>query len=174
MNIRLELETDLTKDQIQSITYYACSSVARFKKLMECFFDSNHRIVLRASWIVLESIEYKMQMLVPFIPDLIASIVFPQNAEHIIRNSLRILEMIQIPIKYHAQIMNACFDYISSPQTPIAIKAYSLTILYQLSIKYPEIQGELKFIIEENWDKETPAFKSRGKKILVQINKSHK
>jgi hypothetical protein len=174
MNIFLELENDLSKDQINSITIYSCSSNARFKKLMDCFFDPNHRIVLRASWIVIQSIDYKRSMLDPYIQDLVAAISHPNMAEHLVRNSLRILELIDISEQYHGEVMNACFGFIESPDTPIAIKAYSLTIVYKLSIIYPEIQDELKCIIEANWDNETPAFKSRGKKILSLINKSRR
>jgi len=41
--------------------------------------------------------------------------------------------------------------------------------LFNLSKLYPEIKPELKLIIEELWDNETAAFKSRGKKILSKL-----
>ncbi|MBS1670911.1 MAG: hypothetical protein JST94_05595 [Bacteroidetes bacterium] len=62
--------------------------------------------------------------------------------------------------------MNACFNFIETPATPVAIKAFSLTILQKLSLQYPEIKQELKLIIEERWEHETAAFKSRARKIL--------
>jgi len=66
--------------------------------------------------------------------------------------------------------MNSCFSFIESVSTPVAIKAFSLTTLYNLSKSYPEIKNELKLIIEERWDDETAAFKSRGRRILKQLN----
>jgi hypothetical protein len=174
MNIRLELENNLTKSQINHIAEYACSTTTRFRKLMDIFLDENHIMGLRASWIVIRSIEINKSMLDPFITDLVSQITNPINAEHLIRNSLRILELLDIPEICHGLVMNTCFGFLEQPQTPIAIKAYSLTIVYRLSIIYPEIQDELACIIEENWDLETPAFKSRGKKILAQIKKSRK
>jgi hypothetical protein len=65
--------------------------------------------------------------------------------------------------------MNACFGFIENPTIPIAIKAFSLTTLYNLCKTYPEIKPELKLIIEDRWDTETAAFKSRGKKILANL-----
>ena len=174
MNIRVELESKPTKDQIKSIAAYACSHPSRFQKLMNCFFDSHHRLVLAASWVLTQAITLQPTMLEPYFPDLINHISNPNNAKHLIRNSLRILEIVKIPESFHGAIMNACFDFVQNPKTEIAIKAYSLTIIYQLSITYPEIQDELKYLIEEQWDHETPAFKSRGRKILAQINKSRK
>jgi hypothetical protein len=54
--------------------------------------------------------------------------------------------------------------------TPIAVKAFSLTILSNLSAAYPEIRGELKLIIEEQWEQSTPAFRSRAKKVLREMD----
>lgn len=174
MNIRLELEAELSKKQILAIAEYACSSPARFRKLMDCFFDPYHRLVLAATWILTKAIELHPLMLKPYLPQLVAQLTNLNNAKHHIRNSLRILELIEIPETFHGLVMNTCFEFVQDPKTEIAIKAYSLTIIYQLSKTYPEIQDELKCIIEEQWDHETAAFKSRGRKILNQINKSRK
>ena len=86
-----------------------------------------------------------------------------------IRNSIRVLEAIDIPEKFHGDVMNVCFQFIETPATPIAIKAFSLTTLFNLSKTYPEIKLELKLIIEERRDTETAAFKSRGRKIWSKL-----
>ena len=62
--------------------------------------------------------------------------------------------------------MTICFNYIQSNDIAVAIKAFSLTVLQNLSKDYPEILHELKTIIDERWEHETMAFKSRAKKIL--------
>jgi hypothetical protein len=62
--------------------------------------------------------------------------------------------------------MNTCFEFLQSAETPIAVKAFSLTILGNLAAEYPEIRGELKLIIEEQWEHATPAIRSRAKRIL--------
>jgi hypothetical protein len=65
--------------------------------------------------------------------------------------------------------MNSCFELIAEHTTPVAIKAFSLTVLDQLAASYPEIKPELKLIIEERWEHETAAFRSRAKKILKKL-----
>jgi len=62
--------------------------------------------------------------------------------------------------------MSRCFEYVAFPETPIAVKAFSLTVLSNLSAAYPEIASELRLIIEDQWEHATPAFRSRAKKIL--------
>jgi len=82
------------------------------------------------------------------------------------RNSVRLLQHIDIPKKFHGEVMDLCFNYVSSPNEPVAVKAFSLTILQNLSTDYPEIKNELKLIIEDRWPHETAAFHSRAKKFL--------
>jgi hypothetical protein len=65
--------------------------------------------------------------------------------------------------------MNSCFEFIRSADTPIAIKAFSLSILGHLATEYPDIRGELKLLIEDMWEHATPAIRSRAKRILKVI-----
>src|SRR6185312_8670622 len=91
----------------------------------------------------------------------------------VIRNTLRLLQDVSIPKRFHGQVMTTCFDLIQDPSTPVAIKAFSLTILSNLSAEYPEIRGELKVIIEEQWEQATPAFRVRAKKLLAATPHRH-
>lgn len=79
------------------------------------------------------------------------------------------LQEITVPQRFHGDVMNLCFDYISSPDEAVAIKAFSLTILQNLSKQYPDIKQELKTIIENRWDFETAAFHLRARKILKEL-----
>ena len=86
------------------------------------------------------------------------------------RNITRLLQGVKIPKKYHGRIMTICFNFISDINTPVAVKAFSLTILDNFLKGYPEIASELKLIIEERWENETPAFRSRARKILRKLS----
>jgi hypothetical protein len=116
------------------------------------------------------SAQKKYDLIQPYIKDLIAQLPRKDAHDAVIRNSVRILQKIKIPEEFHADLMNNCFVFIESNSTPVAIKAFSLTTLYNLSRVYPEIKNELKLVIEERWNYETAAFKSRGKSILKKLN----
>ncbi len=76
-----------------------------------------------------------------------------------------------IPEDYHGTLMDSCFKFIEDPKTAIAVKAFSLHLLHQLSKTYPEILPELKLVIEDKLDNETAAFKSVARKILKPSKK---
>lgn len=166
MNIREELLKGHSKEQALKIAAYACSSKANFKELMQCFLENEYRVAQRAAWSVSWAARRKPVMITPYIKDLVAQLSRKDVHNAVIRNCVRILEEIEIPEEFHGEVMNACFKFIEKPTTPVAIKAFSLTTLHNLSSHYPEIKSELKLIIEERLDTETPAFKARANKIM--------
>lgn len=171
MKIKEEILKEHSKPHALKIANYACASKKNFKELMRCFMSDEYRLAQRAAYSVSLAAKKDPSMIVPYIGDLVAQLQNKKAHQAMVRNSVRILEQTEIPEKFHGDVMNACFDFISTPSTAIAIKAFSLTTLYNLSKKYPEIRSELKMIIEKNWDNETAALRSRGRKILVLINK---
>lgn len=173
MNIHKELlkEKNHTKEQALKISAYACSSSKHFKELMQCFFSNEYRLAQRAAWSVSRAANKNTELIKPYIKNLIDQL--PRKDVHaaVIRNSVRILQQIEIPESLHGNLMNNCFNFIESPSVPVAIKAFSLTTLFNLSKHYPEIKNELKLIIGERWNHEPAAFKARGKKILKMLEK---
>ncbi len=171
MNIREEIlkEKIHSKNHATAIAEYACSSPKNFKELVQCFLDNEYRVSQRAAWSLSWGARKKPEMIAPYIKDLVNQLGRKDVHNAIIRNSVRILETIEIPKKFHGEVMNQCFDLIENPKTPVAIKAFSLTTLFNLSKKYPEIKNELKTIIETLYDNESAAFKSRAKKILKDL-----
>jgi len=171
MNIREELlkEKIHLREQALKISSYACSSPKHFKKLMQCFLSNEYRLAQRAAWSVSWAARNNSSLIKPYIKDLVAQLPKKDVHDAVIRNSVRILQQIEIPESLHGELMNHCFSFIEFPSTPAAIKAFSLTTLFNLSKFYPEIKHELKLIIEERWNNETAAFKSRAKKILKNL-----
>ena len=169
MNIREEILKEHSKQQALKIAAYACTSKKNFKELMTCFMSDEYRLAQRAAYSVSWATIKDPGMIEPYIKDLVSQMQRTDIHEAIPRNSLRILEQIPIPEKFHGEVMNACFGFVEDPSTPIAIKASALTNLFNLSHQYPEIKQEIKLIIETNWDQETAAFRSRGKKILKAL-----
>ncbi len=167
----LRIKINIAKKAL-SIAEYASSSPNYFKELTQCFLSNEYRLAQRAAWSVSWAARKKPELVKPYIKDLVAQLSRTDVHNAVIRNSVRVLEEINIPEELHGDVMNVCFAFIEKPSTPVAIKAFSLTTLFNLSKFYPEVENELKLIIENNWDNETAAFKSKGKKILQLLQKN--
>ena len=169
MDIRNALITEHTKAQCNRIVDYIGDDKKKFAKLMKAFFQGEYRVTQRASWPMSYCVRNHPRLIFPYFTKLLEELQKPGVHNAVVRNITRLLQDIKIPRRYQGKIMTICFDHISSETVPVAVKAFSLTVLDNLSKEYPEIGSELKLIIEERWDHETPAFKSRAKKILRRL-----
>ncbi len=169
MDLRETILEEHSKAQTNKIVKWIGSDQKKFDQLFKLFLNDEYRVVQRAAWPLSYCVMSHPQLIQKHFTKLIKNLQKPGIGDSVKRNSVRLLQHIPIPAKLHGEIMNICFNYISDPQEKVAIKAFSLTVLQNLCRQYPEIKSELKTIIEDRWDYETVAFRSRAKKILKEM-----
>jgi hypothetical protein len=170
MDLLKLLREEHSKKQSDRIVKYIGTDKDRFAILIDLFFKGEYRISQRAAWPLSYCVRSYPALIAPYYGRLLDNLGRKDIHVAVIRNTVRLLQDVSIPKRWHGRVMSICFDFVANPETPIAVKAFALTILSNLSQDYPEIRGELKLIIEEQWDQATPAFRSRAKKILKKIS----
>ena len=166
MNLENALLKEHSKKQCILIVDYIGNNKERFSVLMELFFNGGYRITQRASWPMSYCVRKYPELINPYFKRLLDNLSKKGIHSAVVRNTVRLLADVEIPKKFHGRIMSICFDFIQSNTIAVAIKAFSLTILRNLSKQYPEIIPELKLIIQERWENETAAFRVRARGIL--------
>ena len=166
MNLRETILAEHSKANCTKIVKWVGDSQVRFDELFNLFLNSEYRVNQRAAWPLSYCVIAHPQFISKHFSKLVKNLHKPGLHDSIKRNTVRLLQHIEIPKKFHGDIMDICFKYISSPDEAVAIKAFSLTILQNLSMQYPEIKNEIRLVIEEKWEYETAAFKARAKKFL--------
>jgi hypothetical protein len=166
MDLLKLLRSEHSKKQTDRIVAYVGADKERFAQLIELFFRGEYRITQRAAWPLSYCVRHHPQLITPYYRQLLDNLGRKDIHDAVIRNTVRLLQDVSIPKRWHGRVMSICFEFVAAPATPIAVKAFALTILSNLSADYPEIRGELKIIIEEQWEHSTPAFRSRARKIL--------
>jgi hypothetical protein len=166
MNLKDLLLAEHSRKQCDRITAFIGDDKRRFAELMELFLSGEYRLTQRAAWPVSYCVRKYPELIRPYFKPLLDNLAKKNLHDAVIRNSVRLLQEVTIPKKFQGQLMSICFGFIQSNETAIAIKAFSLTILRNMTRQYPEIIPELKLIIGERWEIESAAFRSRAKKIL--------
>lgn len=169
MNLRSEILAEHSKAQAGKIVAWIGDSQQRFDELVKLFLHDEYRVIQRAGWPLSYAAIAHPQLVKKHLPVLVKTLRKEKLHNAVKRNIVRLLQDVPIPEKLHGEVMDICFAFIADMQEAIAVKAFSLTILENLSKQYPEIKHELKVIIEERWDYETAAFHSRAKKILKNV-----
>lgn len=171
MNLRDTLLAEHSKAQADKVVQWIGSHQQRFDQLFTLFTSNEYKLVQRAAWPLSYAVAAHPVLIQKHVGKLLRYLEQPNLHDAVKRNSVRLLQDINIPQKYQGNVMNLCFAYIISPKEKPAVKAFSLTVLQNLSRQYPEIKNELRTIIETQWDNESPAFRSRARKILKELRK---
>src|SRR6201992_3830883 len=139
MNLKESLLEEHSKAQCDKIVAYIGSDKKLFAELMKLFFEGEYRVTQRAAWPMCNCVKNHPELIEPFFKPLLDNLAKKNLHDAVKRNTVRLLQEVAIPKKFHGQLMNICFDFIQSNEEPVAIKAFSLTILHNLSKQYPEI-----------------------------------
>ena len=174
MNLREEILKEHSKAQCIIIVNWIGDNQKRFDELFYLFLNDEYRVVQRAGWPVSYAVIPHPKFIDKHWSKLIKNLEKPNLHGAVKRNTVRLLQDLDIPKKNQGAIMNICFAFVESATEEVAVKAFSLTILGNLAKQYPEIIPELKLLIESQMEDQTAAFRSRGKKLLKQFEKSIK
>lgn len=169
MDLRETILSEHSKANCNRIVAWVGNSQKRFDELFTLFLKSGYRINQRAARPLSYCVIAHPEFISKHFSKLVKNLHSPGIHDSVKRNTVRLLQQIVIPKKFHGSIMDICFKYISSPNEPVAVKAFSLSILHDLSKQYPEIKEEMRLIIEERWPHETAAFHSRARKFLKTL-----
>jgi hypothetical protein len=169
MNLLNTILQQHSKSQTDRIVKWIGQDQKRFDELFELFMYSEPVVMQRSGWPLSYAVEQQPVLIKKHLARIIKNLRNPNLHEAVKRNTVRILQFTAIPGRLHGEVMDLCFRYISDPKEKPAAKAFALTVLDNLTKQYPEIGNELKTVIEERWDHETPAFHSRARKILKSL-----
>ena len=169
MNFRKLLEKGHSKTTTTIIVEEISRVPKRMSELMDCFVEGPVQITQRAAWPMSFIAQKHPELLNKYYTLFISLLKKPGKHDSINRNILRAFQFVKIPEKHEGEILDVSFKLLNSFNEPIAVKAFSMTIIHNLSKQYPDIIPELRASIESLMPNASSGIKSRGKKILKAI-----
>jgi 8-oxo-dGTP diphosphatase len=159
---------------VQEAEWVATSAIenpALFDKLLEYSFSDDDKLAFRASWTLTKVCDKYPELIYPHMSMIIGTLANIEN-ESVMRSFLRIIslsDMERISGKQHGILADHCFRLLRSGFSAIAVKAYSMEILYRLVLKYPEMRNELAATISMLQPEGSAGIVSRGRQILKKL-----
>ena len=166
--IKKLLEAEHSKVQTMHVVNYIGEDNERFEALMQLFFAEDWCLNQRASWPLPIIIKKTPLLIDPYLEQLIENLENPSH-NAVVRNTVKLFQEIYIPEEFQGQVINICMKLLADPKEPVANRVFSMTVIYNISKKWPDLQNELGILIESQLENESPGFKSRGKKISKLI-----
>jgi hypothetical protein len=167
MNLREEILKEQNKIQTVRLAQWVCTDRRRLKTLMKLFFQDEQPVVSRAAWVLRYVAKQEPDWLLPYLKKMLW---YCRRSSHasVKRNVTGLLQEVPIPRPIQGLAATVCFELLTSPSEPVAVKVFSMGVITRLSKEEPGLRNELISIIEDRMEFETPAFRARAKKILTQ------
>jgi hypothetical protein len=163
MNIKEALLQEHSKTQMLKIVAYVGNDKKLFSELIALMLTADYRIAQRAAWPVSHCVQKNPTLIKPWFGKLIKHLEAENIHDAVKRNTLRILQDTDIPEKYCGKLYACCYAFLQSIKEPIAIRAFALTVLVNISKKYPELKREILHSAESLLHCGIPALESRSR-----------
>lgn len=170
MDFRDSLQKEHSRSQTTKIADYVGFNRARFKKLVDVYLAGPYRITQRAAWPLSLCVERHPGLIGPHLTQILNHAVKPNVHDAVKRNTVRLLQFIDIPLKYRGRVADLCFGYLQNRKEAIAIRVFSMTVLSNLGMKEPDLLKELVLLIEDELPYASPAFRSRAQRTLKEVS----
>jgi hypothetical protein len=169
MNIREALIQEHSKVQMLKIVAYIGDDKKKFTELITLMLTDEYRVAQRAAYPVSYCVEKYPELINPWFSKMIKKMGDKTAHDAIRRNALRILEDIDIPEKYCGKLFEISNNYLHDIKEPIAVRAFSISVMGNIAKKYPDLKNEVKHNAESLLHCGIPALESRSRKVLKQL-----
>jgi len=159
-----------SKAQCDVIVAWVGNNQKRFDKLLQLLLiDPDPVVRQRAGWPLGYCVERRPGFMHQRLGPLLANLERPGLHDAVRRNTVNILQAIDIPELYQGIVMDTCFSMVSSMEEKVAVKASAISVLANLAKEYPEIIPELQLVIATTLPHQTAGFKSRARLVLASL-----
>ncbi|WP_298500194.1 adenylosuccinate lyase [uncultured Algibacter sp.] len=153
-------------------------------KLLDILFTVDDKISPRAAWVFEFMCNEDIDTIIPFL-DHFTENMHKVHLDSAVRPVAKICEFLAkaytskfdnkikvfLTETHKERIIETCFDYMINDEK-VAPKAYGMSTLFLLGKQYDWIYPELARILEDDFSKQSAAFKARARHILKKI-KTH-
>ena len=171
MDLREEVLKEHSKKQILKIAAWIGTDEDRFRQFLFLFLNDEYRVVQRISWVLSIVAEEHPVLVEKNIGKIIKRLDSENIHTAVKRNIIRVLQFLNIPVKYRARVFDHCINYITDPKETIAVRCFSMTVAAGIVKQYPELKSELVQTINLLMKDSTPGLKSRARKVLKELEK---
>jgi len=154
----------------------AASNPVLFRKLLDFTGDNDPRIVFRSSWALTKVCDKDPGLFAPYL-HIIADKLLVCSNESATRSFLKILTLTGTTALGDAgrgRIADHCFTLLRSRESAIAVKAYSMDVLHEISGDYPDLTHELAAVLSMLPDDVPAGIKSKSRTLLKRLGSTGK
>lgn len=165
------LETVVFKSDVRRIAAWIGNDPDRFHALVSVLQEGSSPRSSKAAWVLSDCATAFPALLPPHLGTLVRMLRQPTTAA-VRRNIVRILQFQELDEENAGLAAEACFRFLNASAEAVAVKAFSMTVLYNLTLKYPDLSRELRETLLALQPLGSPGIRSRAKNILKRLERT--
>ncbi len=160
------LAAEHSKAQASRIVAWVGRDPHRFAELLGFVTGADKRLAQRAAWPLSYCVREHPKLARPHLERMLLNLKTPGQHAAIRRNTFRLLEEIELPDSLHGLATELSLAALGSAEEPVAVKVYAMTVLKRLIAHYPELEFEVRALIDEQKHHQSAAFFSRVRRLF--------
>ena len=169
MEIKNQLAKEFSKMNSVKVSLMVGADQDLFDELMGIMLGKDNELARRAAWALSFCFREHPFLFEKHVGKLVDLMNDKNCHDAVKRCATQSLQDMDIPEDYEGLAYDYGMEILHDPNEAIAVKAYTIQILQKIAEKFPELKQELIQLVEDRMDFETPAFRSRGKKMLKKL-----
>ncbi len=167
MDIREALLSEHSKRQTMAVIDHIGTDPNRFRELMQNFLGDSYRVSQRAACAVSYCAEHHPVLVKPYFSKMIEQLERPDAHVAVRRNVARLLQFVEIPVRYRGRVFDACYRLVDDAGETVAVRVFALSVAAKIAVNDPELLAELKLIADKHAPHSTVGFRARVRNTFV-------
>lgn len=169
MDIRTQLLEEHSKENSKLIAKYIGENKSRVEELLNLFLGEEYRVTQRSSMVFAIISDKYPDLLAPHIERLVGVLCNKETIESVLRVTVRFFQFYKIPEAFEGVVLERCYELLKDLEKGVAIRAFSIAIIYNISEPYSELKNELKLVLEDLYTEGSPGLEGRRRTYLKKL-----
>ncbi|HBS87890.1 MAG: hypothetical protein A2W91_10760 [Bacteroidetes bacterium GWF2_38_335] len=171
MDLEKQLLADLSKGNVQFVSNVILNDLNLLDKLWNIITSSPAPLPMRAAWTMQQIIEEFPELLNKYYSRLVPQIEkCPDDSTR--KVLMKMIILTELKEKHINKLYDICYRYFLDAKRSLAVRAYSLEILYKISLKYPELSNEVLLLLDLITEEDAPALQAKQRLLRKSIFKN--
>jgi hypothetical protein len=140
-----------------------------FDIYVDIFLSLDGTLSRRAAWVITHAVTRMPELVTAESLEAMLKLAGDMKHDAEKRNLAKVLSQVVLPDKLKGEVLDLCFNWLNDPGESIAVRAYCMDTLTNLTTEFPEIKPEIIAVIENHMDRFSPGLKNKGVKMLRKL-----
>lgn len=155
---------------IVSVAAYIGNDKQKFLQLINVMTENSPKHAQKASWVMEHCYKAHPELVIAHIAQLL-DLIKPEVHQGVRRAIFHCLENQPMSDDQAGIALEKGFHCLTSATESVAVKAFAMGMLLNLTQEYPELKHELRLQIEAQLPYQSPGYKSKAARVLAALKK---